>query len=132
MKMQKTVSIVVVNQNNQILLLKRAGNKQWYPGKWDIISGKLAECEDAANCFKRELFEETGIKNLEQIESGKPFVYQERGLKWLVHPYRCRIKQKDIKLNGEHCDYQWVSQDKLFALKLARPARVELKPFYHL
>jgi len=129
--MTKTVSIIVTNNRDEILVLKRSSDKKWYPHKWDIISGKLKNEEDPEEGFKRELKEETGIKSLEQVENKKPYIYKEKGRQWLVHPYRCKVKQEEVQLNNEHCDYQWVSLEKLLNLNLARPVKLELKPFYN-
>ncbi len=129
---KKTVSIVITNHKGQILLLKRALHKKWYPGKWDIISGKLKDNENPKDGFARELLEETGLSNLETVESKKPYAYKEKGQKWLVHPYRCKINTNSIKLNSEHCDYKWVKINQLKHLNLATPVIYELKPFYDL
>ncbi|PIU01891.1 hypothetical protein COT68_00770 [bacterium (Candidatus Torokbacteria) CG09_land_8_20_14_0_10_42_11] len=106
--MTKTVSIIITNHQDQILLLKRSPDKKWYPNKWDIISDKIKNGEDPVKCFERELWEEIGIKNYEKIENKPPYIYQEGKRKWLVHPYLCKVNNEKVKLNQEHCEYKWM------------------------
>ena len=52
---------VVKNENGEILMMFRRG-------KWDLPKGKLDEGETIEACAKREVEEETGLKNLEIIK----------------------------------------------------------------
>jgi 8-oxo-dGTP pyrophosphatase MutT (NUDIX family) len=52
---------VVKNENGEILMMSRRG-------KWDLPKGKLDEGETIEACAKREVEEETGLKNMEIIK----------------------------------------------------------------
>ena len=59
------VGIIVLNKNNQVFVGKRKDN----PGdKWQMPQGGVDENESFITAMKRELFEETGIKNIEIIK----------------------------------------------------------------
>jgi 8-oxo-dGTP pyrophosphatase MutT (NUDIX family) len=58
----KAAGGVVKNNKGEILLMFRLG-------KWDLPKGKLDDNETISECAKREVQEETGIKNLEITES---------------------------------------------------------------
>ena len=130
--MTETVSIIVTDNYGKILLLKRSPHKKWYPEEWDIISGKLKNGESPKECFRRELFEETGINHYKLMENKKPYIYQEEKRQWLVHPYHCVVKQNVVQLDGEHNVYKWVALSKLSDLNITKPAKLELKTFYGL
>ncbi len=51
------------NSNLHVLLIER-GNPP-YKGKWAFPGGFLDMDEDAETCAKRELFEETGLQNID-------------------------------------------------------------------
>jgi 8-oxo-dGTP pyrophosphatase MutT (NUDIX family) len=58
----KAAGGLVKNKNGEILLIFRLG-------KWDLPKGKLDDNETIEECAKREVQEETGLSNLEIIES---------------------------------------------------------------
>ena len=128
--MIKTVSIIVLNEKGKILALRRSENKKWYPKMWDIISGKFEKSESPDDCFKRELFEETGISIFRNIKKENPYIYKESGREWLVHPYCCQTGSEDVRLNSEHSDYKWMTISEILNEEHADPLRTELAVFY--
>lgn len=53
----ESVLVVVYNQSQQVLLLERSQPA----GYWQSVTGSLESGESAADCARRELFEETGF-----------------------------------------------------------------------
>ena len=63
--MRNGVGAVVLNKNNKVFVGKRIDN----PGKfWQMPQGGVDEGEKYFDAMKRELFEETGIKDFEVIK----------------------------------------------------------------
>lgn len=52
---------LVLNHKNQIFSQRRAKNRKFRPGHWDLAGGKLESGESPVNGLKREVFEETGL-----------------------------------------------------------------------
>ena len=71
--MRKGVGIIVLNKDNQVFVGKRIDN----PGnKWQMPQGGVDKGEDYISAMKRELIEETSIKNIKIIkEINKNFEY---------------------------------------------------------
>lgn len=129
--MLKTVSIVVINEEGKLLALKRSADRKWYPGKWDIVSGKIRDDETPEECFRREIFEELGISEFRYVKKIQmPYTYEEDGGEWLVHSFLCKIDHSDIKLNEEHSEYKWVGLPEFLSLDYAKPLLVELGVFF--
>lgn len=65
------VGVVILNDDNEILLQKRAKIKRINPGKWGICGGKVNFGESTIEAGVRETFEEIGInineKNLKLL-----------------------------------------------------------------
>ena len=63
--MRTGVGIIVLNDNNQIFVGKRRDN----PGnKWQMPQGGVDDGEDFTSAMKRELYEETSIKNIKILK----------------------------------------------------------------
>ena len=116
------VGIIVLNKKNKIFVGKRKDN----PGdKWQMPQGGVDEGEDYITAMKRELLEETSIKNIEIIkEIDKSYQYElpenlvgiiwkgkYRGQKQKWFITRFLGEEKEINLNTKHAefiDWKWI------------------------
>ena len=63
--MRDGVGVIILNKKNEVFVGKRKDN----PGdKWQMPQGGVDEGEDFISAMKRELFEETSIKNIKIIK----------------------------------------------------------------
>ena len=121
------VGVVVLNKENKVFVGKRKDNPI---DKWQMPQGGVDEGEDLISAMKRELSEETGIKNitlLKEVEGwseyelpdyllGKIWKGKYRGQrqKWFI--VRFVGKDNEINLetkNPEFIEWQWVEIDRL-------------------
>ena len=63
-KIVESAGGIVKNYKKQIILVKTDNNKFW----WGFPKGKIEKNESALITAKREIFEETGIKNIQLIK----------------------------------------------------------------
>ncbi len=121
------VGAIVLNKNNQVFVGKRIDN----PGKfWQMPQGGVDEGEDYFEAMKRELFEETGIKNfkiIKEIEGmteyelpnyllGKIWKGKYRGQKQKWFIIRFLGNDNEINLNTskpEFIEWKWANLDDL-------------------
>ena len=121
------VGIIVLNKQNKIFVGKRKDN----PGdRWQMPQGGVDEGEDYITAMKRELMEETSIKNIEiikeidkiyQYELPKNLVgiiwkgkYRGQKQKWFIT--RFLGEEKEINLNTKHAefvDWKWIEPELL-------------------
>ncbi len=64
---RKSVGILVVNDSKKIFLGERIDN----PGAWQMPQGGINKKEEYIDAAKRELYEETGIKNITYLSESK-------------------------------------------------------------
>jgi len=114
---------IVLNNKNQILLLKRSMWEDNHKGAWVIPGGHVDKGEDFETAGKRELFEESGI-SLDKITSNfpilKPYwsevgIYEDDNV--IIH-YFCLagVDDKCVEIlldDAETRDYKWVEVDEL-------------------
>ena len=116
------VGIIVLNKQNKIFVGKRKDNPV---DKWQMPQGGVDEGEDYITAMKRELLEETSIKNIEiikeiekiyQYELPENLVgiiwkgkYRGQKQKWFIT--RFLGEEKEINLNTKHAefiDWKWI------------------------
>lgn len=58
----RAISVLIINEKNEILMQKRSSNKKVYPNLWGIfVKGHVRSNEDVFDASKREVLEELGI-----------------------------------------------------------------------
>ena len=111
---ERSAGVILFNKTDgiQFLILK-------YPsGHWDFVKGNIEEGEKEKETVRRELFEETGISNLE-IHQGfnekVEYNYYKKNNKVhkIVSYYLAETNQKEVKLSFEHLDYKWSDYEDL-------------------
>ena len=114
---ERSAGVILFNKAEgiQFLVLK-------YPsGHWDFVKGNIEEGEQEEETVKRELFEETGINNLE-IHQGfnekAEYNYYKKNNKVhkIVSYYLGETNQKQVKLSFEHLEYKWSNYEGLMKL----------------
>jgi 8-oxo-dGTP diphosphatase len=109
---QKNALAVIVNEDNKILLLKRAKIKDiWMPEKWALVGGMIEKGETPQKAVEREITEETGLKIDKFI---KTFAIQ-RNPGSIEHIFACRYNgdPTEIILNNENTNYGWYDVDEM-------------------
>ena len=125
--MRTGVGIIILNNNNQVFVGKRKDN----PGdKWQMPQGGVDKGENFITAMKRELIEETSIKNIKIIREIDHFFEYElpenlvgiiwkgkfRGQrqKWFITKFLG--KDNEINLDTQHpefIDWKWIDPKDL-------------------
>lgn len=85
--LHRVVHVLVFNSKGELLLQKRAMNKDVAPGKWDTsVGGHVMPGEDIIAAAKREAIEELGI-NLENLNFLYTYIHSNPYESELVYTY---------------------------------------------
>src|SRR5919206_2291280 len=81
-------------------------------GHWDFPKGNIEDGEDELQAAYREIFEETGIKNVHFLKGFRKKIqyYYRRGdllIRKEVIFYLAKTNTKEITLSNEHIGYAW-------------------------
>ena len=114
MKEERSAGIVIYIENpigNRFLLLNYPG------GHWDFVKGKIEKGENPHQTATRETKEETGITDLELVDSFEEKIeyhFQFDGK--LIHKqvlfFLAKTKTQKVNVSHEHLDYTWLEFDK--------------------
>jgi len=125
--MRTGVGIIILNKKNKVFVGKRKDN----PGnKWQMPQGGVEDGEDFLTAMKRELYEETSIKNINIIkEIEKMYEYKlpknligiiwkgkfsGQKQKWFITKFTG--DENEINLNTEHpefIEWKWIDIEML-------------------
>ncbi len=107
----EVVTSILMN-SNKILILKRSEKVSTYRGKWAGVSG-YKEDLDPEKAALREIIEETGIRDPKLIRYGGYILLRDKNRIWKIHTFLWEVKTKEIKIDWEHTEYQWIDQRKI-------------------
>ena len=125
--MRSGVGIILLNNENQVFVGKRKDN----PGdKWQMPQGGVEDGEDFVAAMKRELYEETNIKNIEILKEIKQMYEYElpknligiiwkgkfRGQKqkWFIAKFTGNENEIDLnKEQPEFIEWKWIDIEML-------------------
>ena len=125
--MRNGVGIIILNDENKVFVGKRKDNPV---DKWQMPQGGVDEGEDLISAVKRELFEETSIKNIKILKEIDGFFEYElpdnligiiwrgkfRGQKqkWFIAKFLGEEKEINLKTkHQEFIQWRWISPEKL-------------------
>ncbi|MFB6158652.1 MAG: NUDIX domain-containing protein [Candidatus Nanohalobium sp.] len=117
-------AVVYNSELQKFLLVKRAEERERYPGHWEFPSGFIEEGESPEDAALRELEEETGLKG-EIIRTGERFPIQIPPVQ--VHPVLVKTEEDKIVLSREHTDYEWAERNELDVLKTVPKLKQDLE-----
>ena len=143
------VGVIVLNNKNKVFVGKRKDNPI---DKWQMPQGGVDENESFLDAMKRELYEETSIKNIEIIEEIKDWFEYElpkdllgiiwkgkfRGQKQKWFIVRFKGNENEINLKTTHpefIEWKWIDLDELphvivdFKRELYKKILIEIKKF---
>lgn len=106
----------IVNSRGELLLTRRAPEKESFPNLWAVTGGSVLAGENSRHAIAREVFEETGIRARQ-----KEFVFIttfDRGCSFSdTYLLRKDVPVEDLVMQkGETCGARWVSRAALLKL----------------
>ena len=84
---------------------------------WDFPKGHVEKGEKEIDTVKREVFEETGLKDIEFIEEFKEWIkyffkYEGKTVFKIVTFYLTETKSEEVKISEEHIGYEWLPYEE--------------------
>jgi len=113
MKRETSAGAIVFRKDKEIKYLLL----QYEAGHWDFPKGHVEENENDVDTVKREVKEETGIKDIQIIDGFKEKIscfFKQNGelISKEVNFYLTKTKTEQIKLSFEHIGFIWLPYDK--------------------
>jgi len=99
---------------------------------WDFPKGHIEKGEKIEDTARREIGEETGLKDIEFVEEFKEWIkyffkFKGKTIFKIVTFYLAGTKTKNIKVSGEHLGYKWLPYEETLEQLTFRNAKEILK-----
>jgi bis(5'-nucleosidyl)-tetraphosphatase len=114
-----------------LLLHYQSGARRPHPF-WDFPKGHIEKGEDVIKTVKREVEEETGLKDIKLVEGFKEtikyfFKLEGKNILKFVTFLLAETKIKEVKISWEHIGYQWLPYQEAIAQLTFKNAKEILK-----
>ncbi len=96
----------ISNKRPLFLLIKSSAT-----GWWVFPKGHIEEGETLIETARREVFEETGISDLNYLENffEKISFINHKGNQKNVHHFLFETKSENLKISSEHIEFKWLN-----------------------
>ncbi|MBX0295551.1 NUDIX domain-containing protein [Haloarcula nitratireducens] len=112
---ERGVVTAFLRNDGEVLLFRRSDEVGSYAGRWGGVSGYVADDEGndrpPETAVRAEIREEAGLgEAVTLVRAGDPFPVEdeERGTRWLVHPYLFDCESRAVTPNEEVAETAWV------------------------
>jgi len=100
---------LIFNEENKLLLVRRADNDEWMAGKFSLVGGTVEENEIPEETMIREAKEEVNLT----LKKPK-LVFSTIEENTFLYVFVSKVTSTDkIKLNEEHSGYVWVNNNQI-------------------
>jgi 8-oxo-dGTP pyrophosphatase MutT (NUDIX family) len=136
MPVEKSAGAVVFRRENNkiyyLLLHYPSVSHRAEKDYWDFPKGHVEKGEKEIETVKREVFEETGLKEIKFVEGFKEWIkyffkYKGKNIFKIVTFYLVQTNKKEIKISSEHLGYEWLPFDEAMERLTFNNAREILK-----
>ncbi len=126
--MRKGVNIIITDDQNRILALKRKPDVEFSPNLWDLPGGKVENDESLQKAVKREAKEESGLDV--EPEERHFFIYHYPNGKIDVYAFRAKLIGGTVQIDEKHTEFKWISKDDWKNLDCTPSVTATLKEFF--
>jgi 8-oxo-dGTP diphosphatase len=113
-------AVIWSSQTGQYLLLRRSDEKDYGPGIWECVTGRVDQGEGFEDALHREVREELGVSVEVEYILGTTHFYRgapaaENELVGIV--YLCSLDDTgSISIGPEHSEFRWLAADAALEL----------------
>ncbi len=102
-----------LRNRGRILLLRRGDAAPTFPGLWSAVSGSVEAPERPLARAKKEILEETGIRQARLVAKGRTVLVRHGPTVFIVSPFLFDVPSRRVLLDRENTEFGWVRPQDL-------------------
>jgi 8-oxo-dGTP diphosphatase len=103
---------IIKNKDNKFLVIFKSDTEEISPNEIDLPGGRLKFGEEIEDGLRREVEEELGLK-IEILKLSRAWSLIKDDLHLVGLTFLANYVSGEIKLSGEHTNFQWVDRDTI-------------------
>jgi len=120
-------AIIIRKKDNKVFIGRRKEDKEFSPGLWETIGGRIEKGETAQEALKREVKEELNV----DIESFKFFGdYEFRDFNKLFKTFIVELKKEPVPSESDFEEYGWFSEEEIKKLDFAANCKERILDYF--
>lgn len=131
--MKKGVNVIIIDNRNSVLVLKRSSESKFSPNLWNLPGGKIENDESLKQAVIRETKEETNLEVEPENDYFSIYYYPNgklKNAKTAVHAFKAKLIGGKILLDKTHTGFRWVSKNDWKNLDYTPSAEATLKELF--
>ena len=104
-KKMKGSAVLILDDKDRALILKRSMKSRWMPGKWGLPGGKVEKSENSLGAVIRETKEETDL-DLEPVDMKRLEEFSNK----VVDMFYASAYTGEVRIDFEHDDFEWITR----------------------
>jgi len=125
--MKQSTSVIIIDKEGKVLVLKRNPADKTYPGVFDLPGGRVEGKETLVEAAKREALEESGL----EVDPEENYVftntYEDGEINYV---FKVRSFKGDVALSKEHMGFAWVSKNNWEKLEYTPEVKTAIKNIF--
>ena len=101
----KGSAVLILDDKDRALILKRSMKSRWMPGKWGLPGGKVEKSENSLGAVIRETKEETDL-DLEPVDMKRLEEFSNK----VVDMFYASAYTGEVRIDFEHDDFEWATR----------------------
>src|SRR6056297_3191698 len=124
--MKDSVSAVIIrDKDNKVFIGKRSLNKEYSPGEWETIGGRVEKGEKIEEALEREVREELNVK-IEKVRYFKDYSFEGRTFKHFI----IKLKNEPKPNKDDFEDWGWFNREEIKNKEFAINCKEKLLDYF--